>query len=165
MFFQVEIPIAKIGTDEDPLEDRYDWEVVYKAWWQAAELVYKVKLRGDGQEEKLNLPVVTEFRIYDGSEMTMCPGKGDDLILAIEILSFKDLVYDEFADSDDLQTQWDGLCQSVFDMWSNITDHEGNRVKLLPHWAKQWDKLKYDGTPLMESQHMKDAYGERVGTF
>ena len=151
---EVEIPIAKIN-------DTFDWNVVYEAWWKAENLVYQIG--SDLDLSKVNLPIVMEMRIYGGSEVLMCPSKGNDLTLAIEILCFKDLVYDENNDKN-LKEKWNELEQKVFDAWSSIKDHRGNRLKVVPHWAKQWRHLTYDGNSIMD-KCIKSAYENRVSEF
>lgn len=151
---EVEIPIAKIG-------DTFDWDVVYSAWWEAEKLAYKIDLFSG--LSKVHLPIVTEMRIYGGSDVLMSPAKGNDLTLAIEILTFKDLIYDE-DDEKNLKEQWNELEQNVFDTWSNIKDHRGDRLKVVPHWAKQWKHLTYDGEPIMD-KYMRPVYGKRVPEF
>ena len=111
---EVEMPIAKKS------DGNYDWQVVFDAWWKAKELACDTNINpSDGVAHQ---PVITEMRIYGGSDVLMCPAYGNNLTLAIEILSFKCLIGDGNDGDNQLMVYWGNLQQHVFDECSKIKD-------------------------------------------
>jgi hypothetical protein len=78
-----------------------------------------------------------EMRIMGGSDMIMAPQRGNTLeTCAIEILtlySAKDI--------------WPSYARKVLDTWKSYKDKDGKKLRIRPHWAKQWQEFEVDGRP------------------
>jgi hypothetical protein len=126
MDLEVEIPIP--GKPEN--KDVPDYRVVQTAWWDAILTCYK---HNDSCPQRMPL----EMRIMGGSDIIMAPQRGNHLgTCAIEVLTLHG--------QNDI---WVPYAQEILDKWLSYTDVQGNKMKIRPHWAKQWDQFVVDGNP------------------
>ena len=90
-----------------------------------------------------------------GSRITMAPQFGNSLgTCSIEVLT-------------NLNTSpqdWLSFMQQITDKWASYTDANGAKLNVRPHWAKQWQGLKFFGTPA-EQYLPSVAYGDRLPEF
>ncbi|KAK4119578.1 hypothetical protein N657DRAFT_707024 [Parathielavia appendiculata] len=132
-----------------PQQQQPDWEVVQRAWWHAILTCYR-----HSRTAPQSMPL--EMRITGGSEMLMAPQRGNGLgTCAIEVLTL------EAA-----RELWLPYAEEVVDGWLRLRDSEGKRVKVRPHWAKQWMGLKVgEGGGRQWAEQLKEEYEKERREF
>jgi hypothetical protein len=140
---ELEIPIPPRPDDRT----RPDWTVCQKAWWAA---IGNVLERKDAP-----MRITLEMRIMGGSDVTMAPQHGNRLgTCAIEVLSTLQTPHD----------QWIGFLQEITDLWTSYTGPDGEPLNVRPHWAKDWQRVRFRGRPAVE--YARDvAYTDRIPEF
>jgi hypothetical protein len=140
---ELEIPIPP-RADDPTLPD---WSVCQKAWWAVIDAVYR---RRDAP-----MRIALEMRVMADSAVTMAPQYGNTLgTCAIEVLTTPNV-----APGD-----WLAFCQEVADAWCALTGPDGRPLNVRPHWAKQWQGLRFRG--LEDVRYLTEvAYRERIPEF
>ena len=114
---EVEMPLtAKVG---DP--DKIDYTNIQRAWWEAILAAYK---HSDTCPQRMPL----EMRIMGPSDMTMACQRGNTLgTCCIGVLTLENAadIFPKYA-------------QEILDAWTSYTDADGKKLKVRPHWAKEW---------------------------
>lgn len=114
---EIEMPLtAKAGEP-----DKVDYTNVQRAWWDAILKAYKYS---DTCPQRMPL----EMRIMGNSDMTMASQRGNTLgTCCIGVLTLENAanIFPEYA-------------QEVLNTWTSYTDAEGKKLKIRPHWAKEW---------------------------
>lgn len=140
---EVEMPL--VPSKEDPKKP--DWAIVQRAWWDA---ILKCYQHSDTCPQRMPL----EMRVIGGSNVIMAPQRGNDLgTCAIEILTL-------YSAKDD----WVPYAQEVLNKWMSLTDSDGRKLRIRPHWAKQWSEFKVDGKPWAERLR-DEVYKEEIVEF
>lgn len=143
---ELEIPIPALA--DDPTKP--DWSVCQKAWWAVLTNIY-------GRTDPYDAPmrITLEMRIMADSGVTMAPQFGNQFgTCALEVLTNLNVT----------QEEWLAFMQEMADAWDSYTDAGGNRLNVRPHWAKQWQGLKFRGTDVV--QYLKEvAYKDRLPEF
>lgn len=140
MEIEIPIPGKKVtGPDGDSTHEVPDWDVVRRAWWDVIRLVYAyqddhVGIYGD---PSCPMRLTLEMRITGSSEVILAPQRGHRFGTAsIEVLTVPDAVADGV---------WTDFCQRVVDLWTGYRDGEGRELMVRPHWAKEWEDVKFRG--------------------
>ncbi|KAK2609247.1 hypothetical protein QQS21_002181 [Conoideocrella luteorostrata] len=138
---EVEIPlVAKAGAPANTI----DFTSVQQAWWDAILLTYE-----NNKTCPMRMPL--EMRIMGGSEVVMAPQRGNALgTCSIEVLTLKSQA-----------KLWTPFAQSVLDKWMALEDPSGKKLKIRPHWAKEWYDFQVDGKPWLERLMSVDYKDER----
>jgi hypothetical protein len=144
---ELEIPIPT-------KDDKPDWSICRRAWWDIIQLVYKHEKAG-----KYPLRVALEMRIMGGSNVIMAPQYGNKHgTCSIEVLTTLQVPTKE----------WHAFMQEVADIWHGYSkiykDHEGNPINTRSHWAKQWEELTINGKSALE-HYRTEAYKDRIPEF
>jgi hypothetical protein len=143
---ELEIPIP--GRADDP--GKPDWTVCQRAWWDAISLVY----RHDDVDDA-PMRIALEMRITRDSQITMAPQHGNRLgTCSIEVLTTPNVSGRE----------WRAFMQDVTDAWCSYRDAGGNLLNVRPHWAKQWQQVRFRGKDAVRYL-TEDAYAERMPEF
>ena len=139
---ELEIPIPR--RKDDPT--RGDWTIAQRAWWDAIKHVYS--------REDAPMRVVLELRVMGGSQATMAAQHGNFATAAIEVLT-------TLATPPE---NWATFRQEITDLWTSYTDHLGRPLNVRPHWAKQWQEVKFRGMPAVP--YLRDvAYADQIPKF
>lgn len=139
---EVEMPlVAKQGGPENAI----DYTPVQQAWWDAILLTYK-------NSDKCPMRMPLEMRIMGGSDVIMAPQRGNSLgTCSIEVLTLHSA-----------KNIWGPFAQSVLDKWVALKDPStGKRLKIRPHWAKEWYNYNVDGKPWIDRLKSVDYKNER----
>jgi hypothetical protein len=114
---EVEIPLtAKLGRPNG-----VDYTNVQRAWWDAILQAYE---HNDTCPQRMPL----EMRIMGGSDMLFASQRGNDLgTCCIGVLTLENAA-----------KIWEPYAQGVLDKWTSYTDAEGKKLRVTPHWAKEW---------------------------
>ncbi|KAK7966852.1 uncharacterized protein PG986_001129 [Apiospora aurea] len=144
--FQIPIP----AREDD--QDRPDFTVVKRAWWDAINLVYDIYNEDGTAPMRLTL----EMRIMGGSNMLMAPQHGNTWGTAsIEVLTVPDAAHDG---------EWAGYVQRMSDIWMSYTDRDRAKLNVRPHWAKEWDGFQLGG--MDARRYLKTvAYKDQIPKF
>ncbi|CAH0024815.1 unnamed protein product [Clonostachys rhizophaga] len=129
---EVEMPlVAKQGGPSSTI----DYTPVQQAWWDAILLTYK-------NSDRCPMRMPLEMRIMGGSDVIMAP---------IEVLTLHSA-----------KNIWGPFAQSVLDKWVALKDPStGKRLKIRPHWAKEWYNYNVDGKPWVDRLKSVDYKNER----
>ncbi|RCI16379.1 hypothetical protein L249_2455 [Ophiocordyceps polyrhachis-furcata BCC 54312] len=119
----VEFQIGLPPSAEDPTKP--DMRLVQRAWWDIIKLVYR-----DDPSSSSPMRLALELRIMGGSDVILAPQYGNLGTASIEVLTVPDTVTDG---------EWKRFLQDVADIWM------GYGVEVRPHWAKEWDGLRFHG--------------------
>jgi hypothetical protein len=140
---ELEIPVPP--RIDDP--SKPDWSICQRAWWDVISAVYE---RTDSP-----MRIALEMRVMGGSQVTMAPQYGNALgTCSIEVLTPVNVDAAEWAD----------FMQQVLDRWTSYTAPDGSPLNVRPHWAKQWQHLRYRGLDAVS--YLRDvAYAGRIGEF
>jgi hypothetical protein len=139
---ELEIPVP--ARADDP--SLPDWSVCQKAWWAA---IANVLERPDAP-----MRVALEMRIMAGSKVTMAPQSGNLATCSIEVLSTPITP----------RAEWIAFMQEIADLWTDYSDAHGVALNVRPHWAKQWQDIRFRGRPAVE--HLREvAYADRIPEF
>jgi hypothetical protein len=140
---ELEIPIPSLSANST----KPDWSICQRAWWDAISVFYN---RPDAP-----MRVALEMRIMGGSAVTMAPQFGNSLgTCSIEVLTTLNTS----------PKDWLSFMQQITDKWMSYTDSQGNALNVRPHWAKQWQGLKFSGQPA-EQYLPSVAYRDRLPNF
>ena len=128
-------------------ENQPDYTLVQQAWWDAILVAYK-----HTKTTPMRMPL--EMRIMKDSNIIMAPQRGNTLgTCAIEVLTL--------YDARDL---WPAFAQEVLDSWMGlraVAEKEfGHKIKIRPHWAKEWFAHKVDGRPWPDV--LKEEYADEI---
>jgi len=116
--FELEVPIP--ASKSDPTKP--DYSVVQQAWWDAIIESYA--------DPAGPMRIALEMRIMGNSEMIMAPQNGNKFGTAsIEVASSMSAMADG---------SWGPYVQKVADRWVALKDANGAKLKVRPHWAKEW---------------------------
>ncbi|KAF2460144.1 hypothetical protein BDY21DRAFT_185583 [Lineolata rhizophorae] len=141
---EFQIPILR-----DESTGKMDYSIVQRAWWDIIRLVYEYTNNKKDPSSPMRLTL--ELRIMNGSDVLMAPQKGNAQTASIEVLSVPDAVADE---------EWHGFIQKVADIWMSY----GEEYNVRPHWAKEWQQVKFKGRPAVE--YLKNvAYKDQLVEF
>jgi hypothetical protein len=140
---ELEIPIPPRADDPS----HPDWTVCQRAWWS---VVSNVCTRKDAP-----MRVALEMRITADSRVIMAPQFGNKFgTCSIEILTTPNVP----------QEDWLAFMQEIADVWDSYTDPGGSKLNVRPHWAKEWQGLRFRGMPVRE--YLKTvAYKDRIPEF
>jgi hypothetical protein len=153
--FEVEIPIPVVN-------DVRNWGIVREAWWTIICDYYGTE-EMMGRPSSCSYPPLTlalEMRINGGSNMIMSSQRGNDATMSIEVLSHNVVNSGE----------WNRYIQRLFDKLCAICHRYGVGNKIRPHWAKQWQGMKWtaeDGTTKVDVAKFmrKTAYVDAIPEF
>jgi hypothetical protein len=139
---ELEIPVpARADNPSLP-----DWSIAQRAWWAA---ITNVLERSDSP-----MRVALEMRIMSGSGVTMAPQNGNLATCSIEVLTTPITPHQE----------WGPFMQDIVNLWTSYSDAHGVALNVRPHWAKQWQELRFRGRPAVE--YLRDvAYADRIPEF
>ena len=94
-----------------------------------------------------------EMRLMSGSDVYMAPYYGNNLgTVSIEVVS-STLIPNDL---------WEDFKTSIATAWSQITDNQGNALKIRPHWAKEFPAKIGDRDI---DDYLQLVYGEQMGLF
>jgi hypothetical protein len=116
--FEVEIPIPAI-------DGVLQWEIVREAWWTILCDYY--------QNPGSPLTIALEMRINGGSEVILSSQRGNEATCSIEVLSHSIVK----------SSAWNAYIQRLMDKLSDVCERYQVRDQIRPHWAKQWQGLKW----------------------
>jgi hypothetical protein len=140
---ELEIPIPPRADDRE----RPDWSICQRAWWGA---IANVLERSDAP-----LRTTLEMRVMGGSGITMAPQAGNTLgTCSIEVLTHLETPRNE----------WGPFLQDVADLWTAFADPDGNPLNVRPHWAKEWQDVRFRGMPAVDYVS-RVAYADRIPAF
>ncbi|RPB18434.1 hypothetical protein L211DRAFT_796854 [Terfezia boudieri ATCC MYA-4762] len=142
--FELEVPIP--ASKSDPTKP--DYSVVQQAWWDAIIEAYA--------DPAAPMRLAIELRIMGDSEMIMAPQNGNRFGTAsIEVVSSMSAMADG---------SWGPYAQKVANRWMALKDANGAKLKVRPHWAKEWERMNVNGRPWRE--HLKkESYKDQIPTF
>ncbi|KAF7586503.1 hypothetical protein BBP40_008785 [Aspergillus hancockii] len=144
---EFQIPIPPLKEDED----KPDFSLVQRAWWDVIKLVYRDA--DDPGNPSSPMRLTLELRIMGGSDMIMAPQKGNLGTACIEVLTIPDAVTDD---------EWQAFIQKVTDTWMSYG--VPSKLNVRPHWAKEWDGLKFRG--MDARKYLKTvAYPKQIAEF
>jgi hypothetical protein len=114
---EVELPLTAKANDPNEV----DYTNVQRAWWDAILKAYE-------HDDKCPQRMPLEMRIMGGSDMMMASQRGNTLgTCCIGVLTLENA-----ADI------WHPYAQEVLDKWTSYTDSNGKKLRVRPHWAKEW---------------------------
>lgn len=115
---ELEVPIP--ASKSDPTKP--DYSIVQQAWWDAIIEAYA--------DSAAPMRLAVEMRIMGDSKMIMAPQNGNKFGTAsIEVVTSMSAVADG---------SWGRYAQKVADKWMALKDANGVKLKVRPHWAKEW---------------------------
>ena len=101
-----------------------------------------------------------ELRIMGGSDMHMAPQHKNDHTASIEVLTVPDAQNDG---------EWQDFMQRLIGKWMSYTDADGKKLNIRPHWAKEWEGLKFGeaGRPQIDArEYLRTvSYREAIPKF
>lgn len=122
--FEVEIPIPAIEKSGSSTQTR-NWELVQQAWWDGIIAIYNDK-------KNVSARIALEMRVTGDSNVIMAPQRGNSLGTAsIEVITSMPAVRDK-------RGIWSGFKQTLANIWLNYEDADGQKLRVRPHWAKEW---------------------------
>jgi hypothetical protein len=140
---ELEIPIPPRADDRG----QPDWSVCQRAWWEA---IANVLERSDAP-----LRTTLEMRVMGGSGITMAPQYGNSLgTCSIEVLTHLETP----------RTEWGPFLQDMADQWTAFVDPDGKPLNVRPHWAKEWEDVRFRGMPALDYVR-RVAYADRIPEF
>lgn len=141
MEFAIPIP----PCDDDPTQP--DWSVCQRAWWDAVSII----LERDDTPMRLAL----EMRVSGGSAATLAPQYGNTFGTCwIEVVTPATVP----------TAEWMSFLQDLADRWTSYTDPDGQPLLVRPHWAKQWQGIRFRG--LEDTEYLRTvAYRDRIPEF
>ena len=99
-----------------------------------------------------------ELRIMGGSNLCMAPQAGNWHTASIEVLTVPDAQNDG---------EWQDFMQQLIGKWMSYTDATDKKLNVRPHWAKEWEGLKFgekgeqiDAREYLRTVSYKDAIAE-----
>ena len=167
---EFQIPVPNLPNSEEP-----DWSVIQRAWWDAIKLVYELsgkkppqgffkrvaqifKRSPVGDTRRTPMRLTLELRIMGGSKLHMAPQAGNKYTASIEVLTVPDAQNDG---------EWQDFMQQLIGKWMSYTDATGKKLNVRPHWAKEWESLKFgeagkqiDAREYLRTISYKDAIPE-----
>jgi len=140
---EFEIPIPPRADDPS----KPDWSICQQAWWDVIRNVYE---RPDAP-----MRVALEMRVMGASSMWMAPQRGNRFgTCSIEVLT----------NARTPAADWRRFKQDIADLWLSYTDHRGRPLNTRPHWAKEWEGVRYRGQTAVG--YLRDeAYAEQIPRF
>ena len=87
-----------------------------------------------------------------GSEVLLAANYGNKYSIAIEVASSP--LVDHHL--------WEEFKVAIAGNWGKYTDREGNRLKVRPHWAKEFPK-SVGGVPI--NDYMREVYSDQLPAY
>ncbi len=140
----VEIELPLPPRADDPTQP--DLDVARRAWWAAIQETYADPTHA--------MRLVLEMRIMGGSNILLAPQSGNDLgTCSIEVLTTLETPIAE----------WHAFTRRLVERWAALTDSQGHKLHIRPHWAKEWQHLTFNGVPARD--YLKSTYSAAIPQF
>merc|ERR1711970_1155516 len=135
------VPIPELENGEP------DWRILQEVVFDMQQ-VYNEFLSRD----LYPMDLAMENRMMAGSDMLMAAQYGNKWSLAIEIAS-SPLVPEDL---------WLDFKNALATKWKNYYDREGNRLKVRPHWAKEFPQVVGDQDIY---EYMREVYADQIPAY
>jgi len=135
------VPIPELENGEP------DWRILQEVVFDMQQ-VYNEFIEAD----LYPMDLAMENRMMAGSDMLMAAQYGNKRSLAIEIAS-SPLVPEDL---------WLDFKNALATKWKNYYDREGNRLKVRPHWAKEFPQVVGDQDIY---EYMREVYADQIPAY